>query len=64
MAGNLVFAPKYAHAFASVAESAGLDAAAAERQMQDFSATLDGSKELREVLDRPIDSERPEARGA
>ena len=53
MAGNVVFAPKYAHAFASVATSAGLDAAAAERQMQDFSATLDGSKELREVLTDP-----------
>ncbi len=53
MANNVVFAPKYAHAFASVAASAGLDVAAAQRQMQDFSLTLDGSKELREVMTDP-----------
>ena len=53
MAGNVVFAPKYAHAFASVASANGLDVAAAQRQMQDFSATLDDSKELREVMADP-----------
>ncbi len=53
MAGNVVFAPKYAHAFASVAASAHLDVAAAQRQMQDFAASLDGSKELREVMSDP-----------
>ena len=50
---NVVFAPKYSHAFASVAASAGLDVAAAQRQMQDFSASLDGSKDLREVMTDP-----------
>ena len=53
MAGNVVFAPKYAQAFASVAKSAHLDVAAAQQQMQDFSASLDGSKELREVMSDP-----------
>ena len=53
MAGNVVFAPKYAHAFASVAAAAHLDVVAAQQQMQDFSASLDGSKELREVMSDP-----------
>ena len=53
MAGKVVFAPKYAHAFASVAASAGLDVAAAQQQMQDFSATIDSSPDLREVLMDP-----------
>ena len=53
MAADVVFAPKYAHAFASVAASAGLDVAAAQQQMQDFAASLDGSRELREVMSDP-----------
>jgi F-type H+-transporting ATPase subunit delta len=46
-------APRYARAFAEVAESAGLDAGAALGQMQDFSETLAGSSELREYLMNP-----------
>lgn len=53
MAGSTVFAPRYAHAFASVAASAGLDVAAAQTQMKDFAATLDSSHELREILADP-----------
>ena len=44
---------RYAHAFASVAASSHLDAAAAQQQLSDFSATLAGSRELREVLMNP-----------
>ena len=46
-------APRYARAFAEVAESAGLDAVAAEQQMRDFAETLAGSGELREFLENP-----------
>lgn len=46
-------APRYAHAFAEVAESAGLDAGAAQQQMSDFAETLAGSGELREFLMNP-----------
>jgi F-type H+-transporting ATPase subunit delta len=46
-------APRYARAFAEVAESAGLDAIAAERQMRDFAETLADSRELREFLETP-----------
>ena len=46
-------APRYARAFAEVAESAGLDAAAAEQQIRDFAQTLAGSGELREFLENP-----------
>jgi F-type H+-transporting ATPase subunit delta len=46
-------APRYARAFAEVAESAGLDAAAAEQQIRDFAETLAGSGELREFLENP-----------
>ncbi len=53
MAGNSVFAPKYAHAFASVVSSAGLDARSAKQQMLDFATTLAESKELREVMMDP-----------
>ena len=53
MAGTAVFAPKYAHAFASVAASAHLDVKLAEQQMQDFAGSLDGSPELREILMDP-----------
>jgi len=46
-------APRYARAFADVAESAHLDAAAAQAQMHDFAETLAGSHELREFLANP-----------
>lgn len=44
---------RYAHAFASVAASNHLDANAAQQQLRDFSDTLAGSRELREVLMNP-----------
>lgn len=46
-------APRYARAFAEVAESAGLDSRAAQQQMRDFAETLAGSGELRELLENP-----------
>lgn len=46
-------APRYARAFAEVAESARLDAAATLRQMRDFAETVAGSSELREFLENP-----------
>jgi F-type H+-transporting ATPase subunit delta len=46
-------APRYARAFAEVAESAKLDAAKAQQQMRDFADTLTGSGELREFLENP-----------
>jgi F-type H+-transporting ATPase subunit delta len=46
-------APRYARAFAEVVESDRLDASEVERQMRDFSETLAGSNELREVLENP-----------
>jgi F-type H+-transporting ATPase subunit delta len=48
-----VLSLRYAHAFASVATSARLDAAAVQQQLNDFSGTLAGSRELREVLMNP-----------
>jgi F-type H+-transporting ATPase subunit delta len=48
-----VLSLRYAHAFASVATSARLDAAAVEQQLNDFSGTLAASRELREVLMNP-----------
>src|SRR6202046_1394092 len=48
-----VLSLRYAHAFASVAASANLNAAAAEQQLGDFSGTLAGSHDLREVLMNP-----------
>ena len=48
-----VLSLRYAHAFASVAASGHLDAAAAEQQLADFGGTLAGSRELREVLMNP-----------
>jgi F-type H+-transporting ATPase subunit delta len=48
-----VLSLRYAHAFASVAASSHLDIAAAEQQLDDFSGTLAGSRELREVLMNP-----------
>ena len=53
MAGSTVFAPRYAHAFASVAASAGLEVQAAQNQMQAFANLLAESDELREVLMDP-----------
>jgi F-type H+-transporting ATPase subunit delta len=44
---------RYAHAFASVAASNKLDSGAAQQQLRDFSETLAGSRELREVLMNP-----------
>jgi F-type H+-transporting ATPase subunit delta len=48
-----VLALRYAHAFASVATSTHMDIAAAEQQLHDFSGTLAGSRDLREVLMNP-----------
>jgi F-type H+-transporting ATPase subunit delta len=48
-----VLSLRYAHAFASVADSSHLDVAAAQQQLNDFSGTLAGSRELREVLMDP-----------
>jgi F-type H+-transporting ATPase subunit delta len=48
-----VLSLRYAHAFASVAASAHLDTATAQQQLNDFSGTLAGSRELREVLMNP-----------
>jgi F-type H+-transporting ATPase subunit delta len=48
-----VLSLRYAHAFASVAAASHLDVAAAQQQLSDFSGTLAGSRELREVLMNP-----------
>jgi F-type H+-transporting ATPase subunit delta len=48
-----VLALRYAHAFASVAESNHLDTNAAQQQLRDFSETLAESRQLREVLMNP-----------
>ena len=48
-----VLSLRYAHAFASVAASSHLDTAAVQQQLDDFSKTLAGSHELREVLMNP-----------
>ena len=48
-----VLSLRYAHAFASVAASSHLDTTAAQQQLNDFSGTLAGSRELREVLMDP-----------
>ncbi len=50
MAGS---APRYARAFAEVVSAAGLDAAATQKQLDDFAETLTGSAELREFLENP-----------
>jgi F-type H+-transporting ATPase subunit delta len=47
------FAAQYARALADVALESKLDLAAIEQQLEDFSATLKGSKELREALANP-----------
>jgi len=46
-------APRYARAFAEVANSARLDVAAAQQQLRDFADALEVSRELREFLDNP-----------
>jgi F-type H+-transporting ATPase subunit delta len=48
-----VLSLRYAHAFASVAASSHLDTTTAQQQLKDFSGTLAGSHELREVLMNP-----------
>ncbi len=47
------FVSHYARAFADVATTAKLDTAAIDRQLTDFLATWDGSRELREVFENP-----------
>ena len=46
-------APRYARAFAEVAESSRLDVNAAEQQLRDFADALATSRDLREFLDNP-----------
>jgi F-type H+-transporting ATPase subunit delta len=48
-----VLSLRYAHAFVSVTTAAHLDVAVAQQQLADFSGTLAGSRELREVLMNP-----------
>jgi len=48
-----VVALRYAHAFASVVQSQKLDPSAVQQQLNDFRATFQGSRELREVLADP-----------
>jgi len=48
-----VLSLRYAHAFVSVATSSHLDTATTQQQLDDFSKTLAGSRELREVLMNP-----------
>jgi F-type H+-transporting ATPase subunit delta len=47
------FVARYARAFADVVAQESLDAAALDRQMNDFLATLDGSAELRALFANP-----------
>ena len=47
------FVARYARAFADVVSDAQLDAAAIDRQLNDFLATLDGSRELAEFFVNP-----------
>lgn len=47
------FVSHYARAFADVVTEAKLDAAAVDRQLNDFLATWDSSKDLREVFENP-----------
>lgn len=46
-------APRYARAFAEVAESARLDVPAAQQQLRDFADALATSSELRSFLENP-----------
>ncbi len=47
------FPARYARALADVVLESKLDLAAVDQQLEDFSATLKGSKDLREVLANP-----------
>lgn len=47
------FVSRYAQAFADVVTSARLDAAAIDQKLNDFLATWQGSKELREFFENP-----------
>lgn len=47
------FVSHYARAFADVVTERKLDSAAIDRQLADFLATWDGSKDLREVFENP-----------
>ena len=47
------FVARYARAFADVVTAEKLDAAALDRQLNDFLATWDGSAELRELFVNP-----------
>jgi F-type H+-transporting ATPase subunit delta len=47
------FASRYARAFADVVASAHLDPTAIDRQLNDFVATWNGSKELRDLFENP-----------
>ncbi len=51
------YASRYARAFAQVIAANHLDGSAAQRQLADFAATLDESRELREVLMNPAISQ-------
>ena len=53
MANEGIYALRYAHAFASVAATAGLNVPDAQRQMGEFSALLGENANLREVLEDP-----------
>jgi F-type H+-transporting ATPase subunit delta len=53
MATAGVYALRYAHAFANVVASEGLNAADAQKQLKNFADLLDGNSELREVLENP-----------
>jgi F-type H+-transporting ATPase subunit delta len=46
-------APRYARAFAQVAEASHIDVAAAQQQLLDFAETLADSHQLRELLGNP-----------
>ncbi len=46
-------APRYARAFVQVTETAKLNTAAVQQQLNDFAETLAGSSELREFLENP-----------
>ena len=48
-----VFAARYARAFADVVQDAKLNPTEVEQQLEDFSATFAGSKDLKELLLNP-----------
>lgn len=48
-----VYSSRYARAFAQVAASTHLDSSVAQQQLADFAATVDQSRDLREVLMNP-----------